>query len=50
LFLLPIDLKDARKKWCKHKDFKDENLIDVQTRKVFITNKEALLQLAGSNR
>jgi CRP/FNR family transcriptional regulator len=32
------------------KDFKDENLIDVQTRKVFITNKEALLQLAGSNR
>jgi hypothetical protein len=25
LFLLPIDLKDARKKWCKHKDFKDEN-------------------------
>lgn len=32
------------------KDFKDEHLIDVQTRKVFITNKEALLQLAGSNR
>jgi|UniRef100_UPI00404AFFB5 CRP/FNR family transcriptional regulator, polysaccharide utilization system transcription regulator len=32
------------------KDFKDEYLIDVQTRKVFITNKEALLQLAGSNR
>lgn len=32
------------------KDFKEEHLIDVQTRKVFITNKEALLQLAGSNR
>lgn len=32
------------------KDFKDEHLIDVQTRKVFITNKEALLQLAGSKR
>lgn len=32
------------------KDFKDEHLIDVQTRKVFITNREALLQLAGSNR
>ena len=32
------------------KDFKDEHLIDVQTRKVFITNKEALLQLAASNR
>jgi CRP/FNR family transcriptional regulator, polysaccharide utilization system transcription regulator len=32
------------------KDFKEEALIDVQTRKVFITNKEALLQLAGGHR
>lgn len=32
------------------KDFKEEELIDVQTRKVFITNKDALLQLAGGHR
>jgi CRP-like cAMP-binding protein len=32
------------------KDFKEEGLIDVQTRKVFLSNKDALLQLAGGHR
>lgn len=32
------------------KEFKDEGLIDTQTRKIFIQNKEELLQLAGSQR
>lgn len=32
------------------KDFREEGLIDTQTRKIFILKKEELLNLAGSNR
>jgi CRP/FNR family transcriptional regulator len=32
------------------KDFKEEGLIDVQTRKVFVTDLEGLIQLAGGHR
>jgi CRP/FNR family transcriptional regulator len=32
------------------KELKEEGLVDIQTRKIFILKKEALLQLAGGHR
>ncbi|MNE98571.1 fumarate/nitrate reduction transcriptional regulator [compost metagenome] len=32
------------------KDFKEEGLIDTQTRKIFIVKREEIIQLAGGHR